>query len=37
MLYVLLSILLFILSFVTGMLGLGVAFIAKPGLGLFGL
>lgn len=36
MLYAVLSVLLFILSFVAGMLGLGVAFIATPVLGLFG-
>jgi uncharacterized membrane protein YfcA len=36
MLYVIISVLLFILSFVAGMLGLGVAFIATPVLGLFG-
>ena len=34
--YLLFSILLFILSFISGMLGLGVAFIATPVLGLFG-
>lgn len=36
MLYVILSTLLFVLSFLAGMLGLGVAFIATPVLGLFG-
>jgi len=36
MLYAVISLLLFILSFVAGMLGLGVAFIATPVLGLFG-
>jgi len=36
MLYVIISVLLFILSFVAGMMGLGVAFIATPVLGLFG-
>ena len=36
MLYVILSALLFVLSFLAGMLGLGVAFIATPVLGLFG-
>lgn len=36
MLYVTLSALLFVLSFLAGMLGLGVAFIATPVLGLFG-
>ncbi len=36
MLYFILSALLFGLSFVAGMLGLGVAFIATPILGLFG-
>ncbi|MBE2198149.1 MAG: sulfite exporter TauE/SafE family protein [Anaerolinea sp.] len=35
MLYVVITILLFILSFVAGMMGLGVAFIATPVLGLF--
>jgi uncharacterized protein len=35
MLYVLIPILLFILSFIAGMMGLGVAFIATPVLGLF--
>lgn len=36
MLYVILSALLFVLSFLAGMLGLGVVFIATPVLGLFG-
>ncbi len=36
MLYIVLSILLFVLSFISGMLGLGVAFVATPVLGLFG-
>jgi uncharacterized membrane protein YfcA len=36
MLYVILPVLLFGLSFVAGMMGLGVAFIATPVLGLFG-
>ncbi|MGA9350473.1 MAG: sulfite exporter TauE/SafE family protein [Anaerolineae bacterium] len=36
MLYATISVLLFFLSFVAGMLGLGVAFIATPVLGLFG-
>ena len=36
MLYVIISLLLFVLSFIAGMLGLGVAFIATPVLGLFG-
>ncbi|MGB8644980.1 MAG: sulfite exporter TauE/SafE family protein [Anaerolineae bacterium] len=36
MLYALIALLLFVLSFVAGMLGLGVAFIATPVLGLFG-
>ncbi len=36
MLYVIISLLLLVLSFVAGMLGLGVAFIATPVLGLFG-
>jgi len=36
MLYVIISVLLFVLSFVAGMMGLGVAFIATPVLGLFG-
>ena len=36
LLYVVLSSLLFILSFLAGMMGLGVAFIATPVLGLFG-
>jgi uncharacterized membrane protein YfcA len=36
MLYVILSLLLFALSFLAGMMGLGVAFIATPVLGLFG-
>ncbi len=36
MLYGIVSLVLFILSFVAGMLGLGVAFIATPVLGLFG-
>jgi uncharacterized membrane protein YfcA len=36
MLYIVLSLLLFALSFIAGMLGLGVAFIATPVLGLFG-
>lgn len=36
MLYLLISLLLFALSFVAGMMGLGVAFIATPVLGLFG-
>ncbi len=34
--YFLLPILLFVLSFISGMLGLGVAFISTPVLGLFG-
>jgi len=36
MLYLVISLLLFALSFVAGMMGLGVAFIATPVLGLFG-
>jgi hypothetical protein len=36
MLYLILAVVLFLLSFVAGMLGLGVAFIATPTLGLFG-
>lgn len=36
MLYILLPLLLFALSFLSGMMGLGVAFIATPVLGLFG-
>ncbi len=36
MLYAIISILLLVLSFVAGLLGLGVAFIATPVLGLFG-
>ena len=36
MLYFIISALLFVLSFIAGMLGLGVAFIATPILGLFG-
>jgi len=36
MFYLLISVLLFVLSFISGMLGLGVAFIATPILGLFG-
>ncbi len=36
MLYVVISLLLFALSFLAGMMGLGVAFIATPVLGLFG-
>ena len=36
MLYLVLAGLLFVLSFVAGMMGLGVAFIATPVLGLFG-
>ncbi len=36
MLYLIITSLLFILSFVAGMMGLGVAFIATPVLGLFG-
>jgi len=36
MLYFVISLLLFVLSFVAGMMGLGVAFIATPVLGLFG-
>lgn len=36
MVYLLLPFLLFILSFISGMLGLGVAFISTPVLGLFG-
>lgn len=36
MLYMTLVVLLFILSFLAGMMGLGVAFIATPVLGLFG-
>jgi len=36
LLYVIISLLLFILSFIAGMMGLGVAFIATPVLGLFG-
>lgn len=35
MLYVVITLLLFVLSFLSGMLGLGVAFIATPVLGLF--
>jgi uncharacterized protein len=34
--YLLFSLLLFVLSFISGMLGLGVAFVATPVLGLFG-
>lgn len=37
MLHVVIPILLFLLSFLSGMMGLGVAFIATPVLGLFGL
>jgi uncharacterized membrane protein YfcA len=37
MLYVVIPVLLFLLSFLSGMMGLGVAFIATPVLGLFGL
>jgi uncharacterized membrane protein YfcA len=36
MLYLVITLLLFALSFVAGMMGLGVAFIATPVLGLFG-
>lgn len=36
MLYIVLSLLLFVLSFISGMLGLGVAFVATPVLSLFG-
>src|SRR5512144_1371203 len=36
MLYFFISLLLFLLSFLAGMMGLGVAFIATPVLGLFG-
>ncbi|HRQ37020.1 MAG TPA: sulfite exporter TauE/SafE family protein [Chloroflexota bacterium] len=36
MLYIVISLTLFVLSFVAGMMGLGVAFIATPVLGLFG-
>ena len=36
MLYIIISLLLFVLSFIAGMMGLGVAFIATPVLGLFG-
>jgi len=36
MLYLIISLVLFVLSFVAGMMGLGVAFIATPTLGLFG-
>jgi uncharacterized membrane protein YfcA len=36
MLYLILTVLLFALSFLSGMMGLGVAFIATPVLGLFG-
>jgi len=36
MLYAVISLLLFVLSFISGMMGLGVAFIATPVLGLFG-
>ncbi len=36
MLYVIIPILLFILSFLSGMMGLGVAFVSTPVLGLFG-
>lgn len=36
MIYLILSLLLFALSFIAGMMGLGVAFIATPVLGLFG-
>ncbi len=35
--YLLLTVILFLLSFLSGMMGLGVAFIATPVLGLFGL
>ena len=35
MLYVVLAIIIFVLSFMAGMMGLGVAFIATPVLGLF--
>jgi len=37
MFYVVIPVLLFVLSFLSGMMGLGVAFIATPVLGLFGL
>lgn len=37
MFYLILTILLFGLSFLAGMMGLGVAFVATPVLGLFGL
>ncbi len=36
MLYILLPLVLFALSFISGMLGLGVAFVSTPVLGLFG-
>ena len=36
MLYFILALVLFVLSFIAGMMGLGVAFIATPVLGLFG-
>ena len=36
MLYAIIPIVLFILSFLAGMMGLGVAFISTPALGLFG-
>lgn len=36
MLYLILAVVLFVLSFIAGMMGLGVAFIATPVLGLFG-
>jgi len=36
LLYIIISLLLFVLSFIAGMMGLGVAFIATPVLGLFG-
>jgi uncharacterized membrane protein YfcA len=34
--YLLFPLLIFVLSFISGMLGLGVAFISTPVLGLFG-
>lgn len=37
MLYAIIPLILFVLSFLSGMMGLGVAFIATPVLGLFGL
>ncbi|WP_232218778.1 hypothetical protein [Chloroflexus sp. Y-396-1] len=35
--YLLLTVIVFILSFLSGMMGLGVVFVATPVLGLFGL